>query len=160
MHAPMSPSSDDLADLYARPGFLIRRTHQLSSAFFDEAVASVGVTTTQFGVLHVVRARPGVDQIGLGQLLGIDRSTVTLVVGLLEQNGYLRREVSADDRRRKVLQITDAGRDALERATELTRASRHRILSPLTAEEAQIFMVLLGKIVNGFGEAAAAGKAS
>jgi len=150
MDGPKRDTRDGLEDLYARPGFSIRRAHQLATAFFEEAVGALGVTTTQFGVLYAIQQRPGVDQIGLGQLLAVDRSTIAMVVRHLEHNHCLERQVSSTDRRRKTLQLTDHGKTILNTVLERTRESRHQVLAPLTPDEAAIFMLLVRKIVRGF----------
>ena len=77
---PSSEASDrgdigGLAVLYKRPGFLLRRAHQIAVSIFLSATAAEGVTTTsQFGLMLILRARPGIDQISLAKLLGLDRS--------------------------------------------------------------------------------------
>jgi hypothetical protein len=43
-----------LARLYARPGFLLRRAHQISAAVFEDACRDLGLTPAQFGVLTVL----------------------------------------------------------------------------------------------------------
>ena len=39
--------SQSLQALYTRPGFIIRRAHQIVAALFDEAAIDLGITTTQ-----------------------------------------------------------------------------------------------------------------
>jgi len=95
-----------MAALYGRPGFVIRRAHQIILALFDESAADLGITTTQYSVLHALRARPGVDQKALCGLIGIDRSTATMVLRLLERNGLVLRTQSEQDRRRNQLCLT------------------------------------------------------
>ena len=69
-----------LDELYRRPGFLLRRAHQISVALFMEESAGLGLTTTQYGTMVVLRARGSLDQVGIATLVGIDRSTTALVV--------------------------------------------------------------------------------
>ena len=40
--------------LYRRPGFMIRRAHQISQSVFTEECARLDITATQFGVLSVL----------------------------------------------------------------------------------------------------------
>jgi hypothetical protein len=70
-----------LKDLYERPGFMLRRAHQISVSLFLAEVQDVEVTTTQYGVLVILQKRENLDQIGLSKLVGLDRSTTALVVG-------------------------------------------------------------------------------
>ena len=68
-----------LKDLYQRPGFLLRRTHQISAAVFENACASVGLTPAQYGVLTVLSSEPGLDQTRLARALAFDKVTVMRV---------------------------------------------------------------------------------
>jgi hypothetical protein len=96
---PAAPP-DALAALYARPGFKLRRAHQIALSVFLEECRAQEVTTTQYGILVALHERPGLDQIGLAQALGLDRSTTGLVVGLLEARALLTRVQPPEDRRR------------------------------------------------------------
>ena len=42
-------------DIYQRPGFLLRRAHQISTAIFERSCAHLGLTPAQYGVLSVLR---------------------------------------------------------------------------------------------------------
>lgn len=143
---------ESLEELYRRPGFLLRRAHQIGVSVFSEEAGKLGVTTTQFGALWVIRCRPMVDQIGLAQLLGLDRSTTALVVGKLEGAGLISRKGHPSDGRRKVLSLMPAGAAMLKRLQEPAARAQQRIRSVFTAAEAAQFERLLCKLVTGFNE--------
>ncbi|MEO8723076.1 MAG: MarR family winged helix-turn-helix transcriptional regulator [Sphingobium sp.] len=136
--------------LYQRPGFIIRRAYQIVLALFDEAAADVGITTTQYSVLHTLRARPGIDQIGLCELIGIDRSTATLVLRLLEKNGLIERKQSEQDKRRNQLMLTAEGENTLVRAAPLTDAISGRMREVFNEDELAQMSDLLMKFVKSF----------
>src|SRR6516165_12011887 len=103
----MAPSHNNpLEELYRRPGFMIRRVHQIAVALFIEETGKLGVTNRQYGILFVLNHRPGIDQISVANLLGLDRSTTGMVLKKLEQEGLVVRSVGAQDRRRHRLQLT------------------------------------------------------
>ena len=77
---PKSP----LDQLYRRPGFLIRRAHQTAVSIFLEQTGALGITNRQYGILLVLKHRPGIDQITVAKLLGLDRSTTGMVLATLE----------------------------------------------------------------------------
>src|SRR5437762_2411269 len=92
---PKSP----LDELYRRPGFLIRRAQQIAVSLFLEESGALGITNTQYGILMVLKHRPGTDQISLAKLLGLDRSTTGMVVDKLVQTGLANRRVGSDRRK-------------------------------------------------------------
>lgn len=55
----------------------------------------------------------------LAEQLGADPPYVTLIVDDLEQRGLVQRTPHPDDRRAKLVQLTDAGRGAAARAAEI-----------------------------------------
>ena len=145
-------NSDDGADLmvlYKRPGFMLRRAHQIAVSIFLEATAAEGVTTTsQFGLMLILRARPNIDQITLAKLLGLDRSTTGLVVSKLEEAGMLVRRPGTNDRRRKELRLTNRGLQMLSKLEASGRRVEDEVLSPFTRTERKEFLRLLEKFVN------------
>ena len=78
--------------LYRRPGFLLRRAHQIAVSIFMDEAAEAGVTTTQYGVLVILRHCEGLDQIGVSKKVGLDRSTTGLVIKKLEDAGLIVRK--------------------------------------------------------------------
>jgi DNA-binding MarR family transcriptional regulator len=144
-----SPKSA-LEELYQRPGFLIRRAQQIAVSLFLEETGELGITNTQYGILMVLKDRPGIDQISLAKLLGLDRSTTGMVLGKLEKAGLIGRCIGTHDRRRRNLALTDAGEGMLERLAEPARRAQTQVLSPFTAEEQTMFLGLLEKFVGKF----------
>ena len=141
-----------LDELYRRPGFLLRRAHQISVALFLEETAGFGLTTTQFGTLIVIRARGSLDQIGIATLVGIDRSTTTLVVSKLERAGYIKRHDDPIDKRRKIITLTPAGHAILDRVSAPAQLARQRALDSFPPKDATKFLALLERFVQAFNE--------
>ena len=142
------PRGETLADLYARPGFLLRRGHQIAVGIFIQECAAIGLTPPQHGVLVVAGNAPGLDQAALARALGFDRATVGALVEGLERRGMLRREGSAQDRRRKVLALTPSGRAMLGQAQAAVRRTSQRLLSPLSEDERLLFVDLLARLTD------------
>src|SRR6059058_4359071 len=92
-------NAPNLARLYARPGFLLRRAHQISAAVFEDACKDVGLTAAQFGVLTVLQAHPGLGQSSLARALGFDKVTVLRVLRGLQARGFVERLPAEDTRR-------------------------------------------------------------
>src|SRR4051812_41598283 len=97
--SPPSRSPTSLARLYARPGFLLRRAHQISAAVFEDACRDVGLTPAQFGVLTVLQAHPGLGQSSLARALGFDKVTVLRVLRGLQARGLVERGPAGESRR-------------------------------------------------------------
>jgi len=138
--------AESLGDLYARPGFLLRRGHQIAVGIFVQECAAVGLTPPQHGVLVVAANAPGLDQAGIARALGFDRATTGALIHGLERRGLLRRENSPADLRRKALALTPRGRAMLQRAQAAARRTSDRLLAPLAAGERHRFVQLLERL--------------
>jgi DNA-binding MarR family transcriptional regulator len=139
-----------LEELYRRPGFMIRRVHQIAVALFIEETGKLGVTNRQYGILFVLHHRPGIDQISVANLLGLDRSTTGMVLKKLEQDGLLVRSIGTQDRRRHSLRLTGAGEKLLSELAEPARKAKTRVLSAFTPRERKLFLALLDKFTRTF----------
>ena len=146
------PIDESLDSLYRRPGFLLRRAHQISAALFLEETAGLGLTTTQYGAMVVLRARGSLDQVGIATLVGIDRSTTALVVSKLEEAGYIERRDDVVDKRRKIITLSPAGHAVLDQVTIPAERARQRVLDVFSARDAAKFLALLGRFVDAFNE--------
>lgn len=146
MKRPKTHSDDGLAAIYNRPGFLLRRCHQLSVALFLEECERQELTPAQFGVLTALETHSETDQIGVARLLGLDRTTTSNVVGRLEMRGLIRRVTDTSDRRKRMLRLTAKGRRTLEQAHAPAGRAGERLLSGLSAAERRTFLALLQRI--------------
>jgi DNA-binding MarR family transcriptional regulator len=138
----------DWASLTGRPGFLIRRLHQIHLALFAEECGRFGVTPVQFSLLSVVASRPGLDQSALALEVGVDRATTANVLARLEANGLLRRVRDAADSRVKLVHLTPAGRRMLGRMDAAARRAHERTLDGLPARDRDRFVAFLAQLVD------------
>lgn len=137
-----------MRELYSRPGFLLRRGHQIAVSIFMEECARIGLTPPQHGVLIAAAQHPGLSQADVARLLGFDRATIGQVLKGLEARGFLRRGSSGANRRNKAVQLTPRGAAALKRAARAMERTSARLLSPLNRREQTLFMELLGRLTS------------
>jgi DNA-binding MarR family transcriptional regulator len=147
-------SDDPLMQLYGRPGFMLRRAHQIAVSVFLEQTSDLRITTTQYGILFLLRHQPGIDQITVAKLLGLDRSTTAMVLKKLETDGLVGRSVGTGDRRRRALELTEAGAAMLKRLKAPASRARERLLSVFPPPERATFLRLLDKFTQAFNESA------
>lgn len=145
---PGTPT-DLLHLLYLRPGFLLRRAHQLSVGLFEEECRELGLTPPQYGVLTIVANAPGCDQATVARALGFDRVTTLRIVRGLQARGLLARQASAADGRRLQLMLTTEGVATLARGRPLAARVTERLMAPLAEDERKQFQSLLRKLCAG-----------
>jgi DNA-binding MarR family transcriptional regulator len=147
---------NDLSLLYTRPGFLLRRAHQISAAVFEDECRSVALTPAQFGVLTVLRASPGLDQSRLARALGFDKVTVLRVLRGLEERGLVQRSPAPDSRRNLAVQLTREGEVLLIESHKPAERAYERLMAPLSSEQQLQLVALLQQMTEGLEEHARA----
>lgn len=144
----MTADSNRSGVVWTRPGFLVRRLHQIHMAIFLKECAVEQVTPIQWGILTIVKSRPGVGQVELAEELGLDRSNVANVVDRLTRRGVLKQTVSKLDRRKRSIAITAKGVTLMARFQPKAERAQRRLLEVLSREERQQFMSLLSRLVD------------
>lgn len=129
------------------PGHLFRRLHQLAVAQFTAEMKD-GLTPIQWAALMATAQRPGLDQSTLSREIYIDTSTVAGVLDRLEVRGLIRRKPSVDDRRLRLLYVTDEGETLLKNATVAVLEMQERLLDPLSPKERGLLMDLMLKLIR------------
>ena len=143
------PAAQSLSRLYARPGFLLRRAHQISAAVFEEECRVVGLTPAQFGAMTVLRAHPGLDQSSLSRALGFDKVTVLRVLRGLQSRGLVERCAAASNRRTLSITLSAAGEELLKRAQQPAENAYRHLMSPLDTQQQQQLLALLQTLTQG-----------
>ena len=143
--------------LAMRPGFLIRRLHQIHVALFIAECAGFDVTPVQYSILTAVQAHPGLDQATLGARVGVDRATLANVVSRLEARKLVRRRASPSDKRLRLVMPTAKTARLLADMEQAARRAHERTIAALPPKERHSFVSALGRLVeagNGHGRAA------
>jgi DNA-binding MarR family transcriptional regulator len=136
----------ELGVLAHAPSFKIRRTQVVVVQDFAAKTLKLGVLMWQFAILSLVQGNPGASQLQLCAAIGLDKSTLTLVVQELERRGLIKRVRHAHDRRRNELTLTPKGEAVLARIGPIARAHEARIAAALTSEEMPLLIDMLDRI--------------
>ncbi|NKB51317.1 MAG: MarR family transcriptional regulator [Rhizobiaceae bacterium] len=138
-------------NLKSQPGYLLRRCVQATSKAFESACADVGITERQYDYLYVLGQVEVVTQGDLSRLLDIDRSTNTLVIGILQKKGLIQRWEHPTDTRRKCVRLTKLGQETLDITQPRAIEAAQNMLAGLSDQEAEQFLASLTKIVDRTG---------
>lgn len=149
-------SDQSLSRLYSRPGFLLRRAHQISTAVFEDECRSVGLTPAQFGVLTVLQASPGLDQSSLARALGFDKVTALRVLRGLEARGLAIRSRTAGNKRSFSVALSPEGEKLLKQSQKPAERAYKRLMMPLSNEQQAQFMPMLMALTQGLEDQARA----
>jgi len=111
--------------------------------------SQLGVRLKHFVVLSYLADREGIPQQELGDICGMDANNLVLVLNELEAAGLAQRRRDPQDRRRHIVEVTDAGRTAFERGERAREAVEDDVLGALDSDERQALRRLLAKALEG-----------
>lgn len=104
----------DFIRFVARSAVSQRQRQRLAAAVTSPA------TGAELDALRAVRQRGPVTMTALAERLGLDRTTVSRVVGRLEELELVARTTDADDRRKTWVTVAPAGEELLERFDQVS----------------------------------------
>ena len=104
------------------PVWNLVRTAHVVGLRFAEIVAAADLTPTQFAVLLQLEGDEGLTQAELARQVMVRPQTMGTLITALTQRGFVVRDGPGGRGRRAGFALTDAGREALERAWPLVRA--------------------------------------
>jgi MarR family transcriptional regulator, lower aerobic nicotinate degradation pathway regulator len=134
--------------LQERPGFLIRRLHQIHTALFAEECACENITPVQYSILTALEQMEGAEQVMLARAVGLDTTNVADVLARLERQRLIRRRIAKTDRRMKVVTLTPSGRALLQRIDAGAARAHERTLAALAPKNRERFMRDLAKLIS------------
>ncbi len=108
----------------------------------------LGIKLRQLMLLSYLRKGAPALQQQLCESLWLDPNNCVLLLNELEEMGYIERRRDPADRRRHMVDITDDGRVALERAERAQEEIGDELLSALSDEERGTLRSLLSRVVT------------
>ena len=149
----LMPAEDDRGvSLAERPGFLVRRLHQIHLALFAEECLPFGVTPVQYSIMSVLSGQPGLDQATLAHEVGVDRTTLANVVARLEGRELVRRTQGRTDRRLKHVRLTPRGQRLVGRMHDAAQRAHDRTVEALAPGQRTAFLGALRRLVEAGNE--------
>jgi DNA-binding MarR family transcriptional regulator len=131
--------------LYERPGFLLRRAHQISISIFEQECQGIKLTPVQYSILTALHTLPGIDQSRLARKLGLDKVTTLRVLRDLENRSLITRSAHQSDKRSYSLTLSSDGQILFKGAQKHVNAAYKKLASGLTDTELAALLKLLSK---------------
>jgi|SRR5829696_7474938 len=130
---------------------------RLSRDVYRQATEDViGIRLKQFVALDYLREQGGTTQQQLGETLHLDANNCVILLNDLEKDGFVERRRDPADRRRHLVEMTPAGRKALQRAEIKLEMLEDQVIGNLSPDERATLRELLAKALGCVGSAEAA----
>jgi DNA-binding MarR family transcriptional regulator len=138
---------DNSWPLQQRPGFLVRRLHQIHVALFQEKCAAFEITPLQYSLLSALAVRKAADQTTLAADVALDRTTTTGALKRLQSRNFIERAIDRHDRRARLCRLTAAGSRLLAKIEASAREAHRDTLSSLSKTDQKRFVAMMQRIV-------------
>ncbi|MCV7068278.1 MarR family transcriptional regulator [Mycolicibacterium farcinogenes] len=105
-----------------------------------------GLTMWGYVVLSALDRSAVRTQAALAEAIGADKTRIIRTLDDLQRQGFIEREPDPDDRRVRLLAITEAGRAVKDAAQREIQRGEERWLGELSAEERAVFLRALKRL--------------
>ena len=126
----------------------ISRTARCSQLYRSERLAEVGLNGGQYVYISNVCRNPGISQEQMSRQILINKSNVARQLASLEQNGFVRREPDAKDRRVMRVYPTERAMEVYPYIQQVLADWRHYLTEDFTDEEREQLHSLLERVLE------------
>lgn len=124
----------------------MRKATRAIAGYYESAMRSTALERTQFTLLSVIDGVKQVTISGLAQVLVMDQTTVTRNIKVLQRKGFVQIE-RGEDRRTRLISLTDEGKRALSEAIPYREQAQSEIIDELGAEKTSELLSLLEQLI-------------
>lgn len=108
----------------------LRRAARIVTQLYDNKLRQSGIKATQFTLLQALARTGNISQGELGDLLGLDSTTLTRTLALVRRKGWIQAK-PGDDRRKVRLTLTREGRIEYQSAQRYWQSAQRQLRTAL-----------------------------
>ena len=116
--------------------YLVKQLELVVRARLDDVLRPVALTPLQYTALTVLERRSGLTTAELARNSFVTDQAMADMVVALERRGFIARDGDPRDRRRRVISLTGAGGEILDRVRDDVSALEQRMVSQLNPRDA------------------------
>ena len=136
--------------------FKIGKILKIVSNYMDKdmnnCLSDYNITRSQMGILIYIQVAEckniEANQVDIEKEFNLKNPTVTGLINILEEKGYIKRVRSDKDKRYNKLELTESGREILNKGKRKAQENEEKLLKILTDDEIKELKRILTKIVN------------
>lgn len=133
-------------------GFLIENIHNYYSVYMNKKLKNKNLTLIHSYIMLILFNGNNINQETIASILKINEVTATRVIGSLEDNGYVIRKIDENDKRKKIVNLTEKGREMVKVIMDYSNDDEKMINELISPEELHILRVLMKKLLLSINE--------
>ncbi|UGQ10231.1 MarR family winged helix-turn-helix transcriptional regulator [Yinghuangia sp. ASG 101] len=132
----------------SRTGYRLVKVGEMLLALAEAELGRIGLKPKHVHVMESLLAYDGLSQQDVSRMLGIDPNVLVGVIDDLEARGFAERRRNPEDRRRHLVHVTDAGREAVETSRRILGDAEDAFFRVLTDDETAVLRTASDKLLT------------
>ena len=105
-------------------------------------------TAVQALTLLKIDPKEGTRSTNLGPKMAIEPTSLTRIIKLLEDNGYIYKEKTTNDKREVIIKLTDKGLNSRNLSKEVVVNFNKKVMDKIAPEKLEIFKEVMSDILK------------
>ena len=132
----------------------IRQASRVVTQLYDRALKPSGLKVTQFGILRLLAAYPGLTTGEMAEALVMDSTTLTRTLKIIHESKWIAAE-PGEDRRERHWTLTPAGQERLREAVPLWKNAQKEFAEMMNGVDLDALTRSTFEVVQRAGDIAA-----
>ena len=118
------------------------------SKMYSEQVSMHNSTAVQALTLLKIDPKEGTRSTNLGPKMAIEPTSLTRIIKLLEDNGYIYKEKTTNDKREVIIKLTEKGLNSRNLSKEVVVNFNKKVIEKIPEEKLEIFKEVMTDILK------------
>ena len=132
--------------------YYLNHVSRCAAQYRTEELAPLGLKACHASYLATICRNPGITQDKLARMIFINKSNVARQLAVLEEDGFVERKPSPEDKRAILVFPTQKAKDALPEIGRIFRDWENLVAQDLTEEERALAVKMMKKMEQRAGE--------
>lgn len=125
---------------------ILKQTWLAVSKMYSELAQDHDATAVQALTLLKIDPKEGTRSTNLGPKMAIEPTSLTRIIKLLEDNGYIYKEKTTNDKREVIIKLTDKGLNSRNMSKEVVVNFNKTIMEKVPQEKLEVFKEVMTEI--------------
>ena len=136
------------ADKVENVDLILKSTWLAVSKMYSEMAQDHDATAVQALTLLKIDPKEGTRSTNLGPKMAIEPTSLTRIIKLLEDNGYIYKEKTTNDKREVIIKLTEKGLNSRNLSKEAVVTFNKKVAEKIPAEKLEIFKNVMNYILK------------
>ena len=127
---------------------ILKSTWLSVSKMYSELAHDHDATAVQALTLLKIEPKEGTRSTNLGPKMAIEPTSLTRIIKLLEDNGYIYKEKTTNDKREVIIKLTEKGLNSRNMSKEVVVNFNKKVVENITPEKLEIFKEVMNDILK------------